>query len=517
VENSPCAYLVGAGPGDPGLITVRGRHLLRRADVIIYDHLVDSRLLRYARPNAELIFVGKKAGCHTLPQDQISQLLIEKAQNCECVVRLKGGDPFVFGRGGEESLELGRAGIAFEIIPGVTAGVAAAAYAGIPLTHRDFASSLAFITGHEDADRTGPSRIDWPALGRWQGTLVFYMSVKNLSSICRTLRQHGMSPDTPAALISRGTTPRQQTLTATVATLPDIAVEHNISPPAVIVIGQVVTLREHLNWFEKRPLFRRRIVVTRSRRQAGELLDSLTMLGADVLECPTIKIEPPVDSQPLHNAIRELHNYDWIIFTSVNGVDAFFGALDNLGLDTRHLAGARVCAIGPATAGCLKSNGLVADLIPPRFRAESIVETLEQNEKLEGTNILLPRADIAPPDLSLSLRNSGANVHEITAYRTVIDEEPLDGTVINALEQDAIDWITFTSSSTVRNFLERIDQKLLSGKSFRIASIGPVTSDTIRQAGLEVHVQPEQYTIPALIAAIIDSEKQNQTKKKKRI
>jgi len=468
VDSSVRVYLVGAGPGDPGLITVRGRQLLCRADVIIYDHLVDSRLLRYARPNAELIFVGKKAGCHTLPQDQINQLLIEKAQSCECIVRLKGGDPFVFGRGGEESLELGRAGVSFEIIPGVTAGVAAAAYAGIPLTHRDFASSLAFITGHEDADRTGPSRIDWPALGKWQGTLVFYMSVKNLSLICRTLQQHGMSPDTPAALISRGTTPRQQTLTATVATLPDMAVEHNISPPAVIVIGKVVTLREHLNWFERRPLFRRRIVVTRPRRQGGELIDSLTMLGADVLECPTIKIEPPVDIQPLHNAIRELHNYDWIIFTSVNGVDAFF--------------------IGPATAGRLKSNGLVADLVPPRFRAESIVETLEQNEKLEDTNILLPRADIAPPDLSLSLRNSGASVHEITAYRIVIDEEPLDGAVINALEQDAIDWITFTSSSTVRNFLERIDKKLLSGKSFRIASIGPVTSDTIRQAGFEVHV-----------------------------
>lgn len=509
MDNSPRVYLVGAGPGDPGLITVRGRELLCCADVIIYDHLVDSRLLRCARPNAELIFVGKKAGCHTLPQEQINQLLIEKAQSCECVVRLKGGDPFVFGRGGEESLELAKAGVSFEIIPGVTAGVAAAAYAGIPLTHRDFASSLAFITGHEDADRTGPSRIDWPALGKWQGTLVFYMSVKNLSSICRTLRQHGMSPDTPAALISHGTTPRQQTLTATVATLSDMAAEHNISPPAVIVIGKVVTLRESLNWFESRPLFRRCIVVTRSRRQVGELFDSLTMLGADVLECPTIKIEPPADIQPLHNAIRELHNYDWIIFTSVNGVDAFFHALGTLGLDTRCLTGVRVCAIGPATARRLKSNGLIADLIPPRFRAESIVETLEQNEKLEGTNILLPRADIAPPDLLLSLRNSGANVHEIAAYRTVIDEEPLDGAVINALEQDAIDWITFTSSSTVRNFIERIDQKLLSGKSFRIASIGPVTSDTIREAGFEVHVQPEQYTIPALIAAIIDFETHN--------
>ena len=509
MDNSPRVYLVGAGPGDPGLVTVRGRQLLRRADVIIYDHLVASRLLRYTQPNAELIFVGKKADCHTLPQDQINRLLIEKAQNCECVVRLKGGDPFVFGRGGEEALELSRAGIPFEIVPGVTAGVAAAAYAGIPLTHRDFASNLAFITGHEDADRTGPSRIDWPALGKWQGTLVFYMSVKNLSFICRTLQQHGMSPDTPAALISWGTTPRQRTLTATVAALPDLAVEHDISPPAVIVIGKVVTLRDRLNWFEKRPLFHRRIVVTRSRRQGGELLDRLTMLGADVLECPTIKIEPPVDTQPLHKAISELNNYDWIIFTSVNGVDAFFHALETLGFDTRRLAGSSVCAIGPATAGRLKSNGLIADLIPPRFRAESIVETLEQNEKLEGNNILLPRADIAPPDLSLSLRNSGANVHEITAYRTVIDEAPLDE-VVNALEQNSIDWITFTSSSTVRNFLERIDKKLLSGKSFRIAGIGPVTSDTIRQAGLEVHVQPEQHTIPALIAAIIDFEIRNQ-------
>jgi len=503
ISAKPIVYLVGAGPGDPDLITVRGSDLIRRAHVIIYDNLVSPRLLSLASPDAELIYVGKKAAHHSLPQEKINQLIINKAQPGRVVVRLKGGDPFVFGRGGEEALELSKAGIDFEIVPGITAGLSVPAYAGIPVTHRDFASELALITGHEDASRTGPEQIDWPALASWQGTLIFYMGVKNLPTISQKLQKHGMSPDTPAALIRWGTTPAQQTLTGTLSSLPDLAQQHQFTPPAIIVIGQVVPLRQHLQWFEKRPLFGRRIIVTRARAQASRFCEMLSGLGADVLEFPTIRIEPPAETQPLYDAVANLGGYDWVIFTSPNGVESFFDCLLETGSDARRFGSVNICSIGPSTAAQLSSYGLTADLIPDKFLSTAIVEALTSAEDLSGKRILLPRADIAPDDLPQALRNLGAHVDEITAYQTVIDDSPKDQ-IIEAIQQDSIDWITFTSSSTVRNFLSQIDLKILSGKKLRLASIGPQTSATIKQAQLNIDVQASEHTIPGLVNAILN-------------
>jgi uroporphyrinogen III methyltransferase/synthase len=498
-----CVYLVGAGPGDPGLVTVRGMELIKKADVIVYDNLVPDRLLQQARADAELIYVGKQAGEHSLPQEKINQLLIEKAREKQIIVRLKGGDPFVFGRGAEEAIELVAAGVKFEVVPGVSSGIAVCAYAGIPVTHRDFASDLAFITGHEDPTRKGESHIDWEALGRWQGTLVFYMGVRNLPMICANLQRHGMTGDTPAAIIRCGTTAAQQTLKATVSTIAELAAGSNFAPPAIIVIGKVVDMRDQLNWFESRPLFGSRIIVTRSRAQAGELVNRLSQLGADLLEFPTIKIKPPLDSQLLRKAVHNLQRYHWIIFTSVHGVEFFFEYLHNAGHDSRGLGSAKVCAIGPATAGRLKNFGIVADLVPPQFVAESIVSSIGRAGDIKGKSILLPRADIARADLAEALKRMDAHVEVVTAYRTVAENVPKDE-VLNALQQNNIDWITFTSSSTVKNFFAQIDVNLLSEKSLRIASIGPITSAAIRQAGLSVDVEAGEYTIDGLVKAICE-------------
>ncbi|KPK77606.1 MAG: hypothetical protein AMJ79_02635 [Phycisphaerae bacterium SM23_30] len=496
-----CVYLAGAGPGDPGLITLRAMQLIEEADVIVHDYLVSRLLLQRARPEAEIIYAGKKAGQHSLPQDEINQLLIEKARENKKVVRLKGGDPFIFGRGGEEAVALVEAGVKFEVVPGITAGVAAPAYAGIPTTHRDYASELALITGHEDSGRTGPSRIDWELLGRWRGTLVFYMGVKNLPVICAHLQEHGMSGARPAAITAWGTTPRQRTLVGTVSSLTRLAAEHNFESPAVITIGEVVGLQEKLNWFERRELFGERLVVTRSRAQASALAEQLMRLGGEVLEFPTIRIVPPTDLAPLQEAVEGLSGYDWVIFTSVNGVECFFGVLSDMGKDVRQFATAKVCALGSATADRLRTSGLAADLIPPRFVAESIIEALAAAEDLKGKRILLPRADIARADLPETLKKMGAAVDEIVAYHTVIDDSSKDE-VIKAIEQDQVDWVTFTSSATVRNFLSQIDLKLLAGKKLRLVSIGPVTSATIRKAGLKADVEAEEYTIGGLVQAI---------------
>ena len=495
-------FLVGAGPGDPGLITVRGRQLIAEADVLVYDYLASETFLRFAPPDAERIYVGKQAGRHTLPQEKINQLIVEKARQGKNVVRLKGGDPFVFGRGGEEAVELAKAGIEFEIVPGVTAGVAAPAYAGIPVTHRDYAGDFALITGHEDASRTGETHIDWQALGKWKGTLAFYMGVKNLPVICNTLQKYGMAPDTPAALIAWGTTPRQRTLTATLAALPERAEKQNFQPPAIILIGHVVKLRDRLNWFESRPLFGRRIIVTRARAQAGELTEKLTQLGAEVIECPTIRIEPPEDLAPLKKAIEDLPNYDWLILTSVNGVQAFFTQLIAAGYDARRLAGVKVCAIGPATEKKMTDFGIRPDLVPHRFVAESILEAFTSRDNIENQRILLARADISRKELYVGLLKMGAKVDEVVAYRTVRDESAKEKTLA-AIEANQVDWVTFTSSSTLRNFLEIIDPKTLSGKKLKLASIGPVTSATITEAGLTLDVEAAEYTIPGLVEAII--------------
>jgi len=499
-------YLVGAGPGDPGLITVRGRQCIEQADVLIYDYLAAETFLHYAPPDAQRIYVGKKAGQHTLQQEKINQLIVAKAQQGKNVVRLKGGDPFVFGRGGEEAQELAQADIEFEIVPGVTAGVAAPAYAGIPVTHRDYASDFALITGHEDASRTGETQIDWEALGRWKGTLAFYMGVKNLPLICANLQKHGMASDTPAALIGWGTTPRQRTLTAAIATLPDLAEQQNFQPPAIILIGHVVKLRDQLNWFENRPLFGRRIIVTRSRVQASELTEKLTRLGAEVIECPTIRIEPPEDVAPLQQAIEDLPKYDWLILTSVNGVEAFFNQLIAAGYDARRLANIKVCTIGPATAQKMKDYGIRPDLVPERYVSESVLDAFKKGGKVLKKRILLARSDISRKDLPVGLSEMGAEVDDVVSYRTVRDESGKDQAV-RAIEADEVDWVTFTSSSTVRNFLGIIGLEKLTGKKLKIASIGPITSDTIEKAGFRVDVEAEEYTIDGLVEGILRGSK----------
>jgi len=497
-------YLVGAGPGDPGLLTLRGRQLLSRADVVVYDYLVSPRLLDHAPAHAERIYVGKRGSAHTLSQEKISQLLIDRARGGATVIRLKGGDPFVFGRGGEEALALAEEGIAFEAVPGVTAGIAGAAYAGIPVTHRDMASTLTLVTGHEAADKPC-SALDWHALAHCRGTLAFYMGMGNLRSICKKLIDEGLEPDTPAAVIHWGTTPRQQVITGSVGNVPDLAEEGGLGPPALIIIGHVVMLREKLMWFERRRLFGRRIVVTRARRQAGDLTSRLVELGAEVIELPTIRIEPPEDSAPLRQAVGELSEFDWVVFTSVNSVEAFFAALSEAGRDSRALASAKVCAIGPATAGRLTAFGIRPDAQPARFTSAALVETLASLEDLSGARILCPRADIAPADLSEALTARGAIVRQVTAYRTV-PETSGAAQVAELLARDEIHWLTFTSCSTVENFFGIVKPDLVRSSSVRIASIGSVTSGAIRRCGFVPDVEADRHTIGSLIDVIIRLE-----------
>ena len=501
-------YLVGAGPGDPGLLTVRGREVLGRADVVVYDALLSERLLDLAPPGAERVYVGKRASAHALPQDEINALLVERARAGRTVVRLKGGDPYVFGRGGEEALALAEANLQFEVVPGVTAGVAAAACAGIPLTHRDLASAVAFVTGHEADDKTGPA-LDWAALARFPGTLVFYMGVRNLAAICRELAAHGLDPSTPAAAVHWGATPRQKTVAGTLATLSGAAAKADLGPPAIIVVGAVAALRDRLAWFERRPLFGRRIVVTRARRQAPRLAAALEELGAEVLEAPAIRIEPIADGAPLRRAVRRLADYQWIIFTSVNGVDAFRAVLAEAGLDARALAPCQVAAIGPATADRLAAGGVRADLVPGSFTSAALVRALARRVNLQGLSVLCPRADIAPKDLVDALAEAGAAVEDVPAYRTAADDA--GGPRLAArLREGGADWITFTSSSTVRNLLESVGDEAVRASGARLASIGPATSGAIRARGLEPAVEADPHTIPGLVEAIVAHEQRRQ-------
>jgi len=499
-----CVYLVGAGPGDPGLITVRGRELLSQADVIVYDYLVCSRLLTYAKSGAEMIYVGKQSGSHTLRQEQINDLLVRRARDGATVVRLKGGDPFVFGRGGEEMLELAEAGIAFEVVPGITAAIAAAAYAGIPVTHRRLASNFGLITGHEAPDKAD-SDLDFQALANWKGTLAFYMGVTNLAAICKSLIDHGLSGQTPAALIRWGTTSRQRVLTGTVSELPKQAVNTKFKPPAVLIIGKVVSLRDKLKWFELRPLFGRRIVVTRARPQISGLTAAFERLGAEVIEMPTIRIEAPEEPGTLERSVTELDAFDWIIFTSANGIDAFFSALERAGLDSRALGSLKLCTIGPATAERLSCFGLQSDLQPEKFISIEIVSALASQEDLSGMRILCPRADIAPAAMVDALGAQGALVREVTAYRTVPDGSGAED-VAALLAKNEIDWITFTSSSTVKNFFDVMKSKTPRLDKVGLASIGPATSTTLGQFGFTPTVEAEPYTIEGLVGAIVARE-----------
>lgn len=498
-------YLVGAGPGDPGLLTLKAKECLERGDVIIYDNLANRDFLKYALEGAEKIYVGKTGGCHSMSQDEINRLIVDKAGKGLQVVRLKGGDPFIFGRGGEEAEELVKAGIAFEIVPGVTSAIAVPAYAGIPLTHRDYTSTVAFITGHEDPGKA-ESSLDWEKLSTGVGTLVFLMGVGNLPGIVEKLLAHGLSRDTPIAVIRRGTVPEQRTITGTLENINQAAGEAGIRPPAIIVVGEVVKLRRTLNWFENRPLFGKRVVITRAREQASEFLAMLSGLGAECVEFPSIEIVPPENWDALDRAIQNLEGYQWLLFTSVNGVKYFFERMRHQEKDARDLKGIKIGAIGPKTAAAIVEKGIRPDLVPKEYRAEAIIREMDKQE-IEGARILLPRAEKAREILPRELESLGARVDVITAYRTIKPHHDLDR-VKKMLEKGEIDLVTFTSSSTVSNFLEMFepDTGLLKKwmQKVTVACIGPITAEKARENGLSVKITSQDYTIEALVESILD-------------
>jgi uroporphyrinogen III methyltransferase/synthase len=495
-------YLIGAGPGDPGLITVKGLECLQKADVVIYDYLAAPALLHHVSDRAERIYVGKKGGEHTLSQDGINALLVEKASQGRIVARLKGGDPFIFGRGGEEAEVLIAAGIEFEVVPGVTSAVAAPAYAGIPLTHRQFTSTVAFVTGHEDPGKT-QSSIHWPSLAAGIGTIVFFMGVKNLPQIAGQLRRHGKPADTPVAVIRWGTTSQQQTVTGTLSDIEGNVRAAGIKAPALIVVGEVVRLRETMQWFENRPLFGRTVVVTRAREQASDLAQALEALGATCLEIPTIKVAPPPAWEPVDNAIAHLADYDWLVFTSVNGVGFFFERLFQQGKDVRALGRLRTAVIGPATARRLADFGLKSDIVPETFRAESIVQAFAPHD-MAGKRVLLPRALEARTVLPEELGRMGATVDEVAVYRTLAVEQGR-GELIEALQNGRVDLVTFTSSSTVKNFKALLPDDAFAGliEDLTVASIGPITTETAEKLGFTVHLTADRYTIDGLVEAIL--------------
>ena len=497
-------YLVGAGPGDPGLLTIKGRECISRADVIVYDYLANQELLEYARGDADLIYVGKKGGCHTMSQEEISSLIVDKTLSGLMVVRLKGGDPFIFGRGGEEAQKLSSAGLDFEIVPGISSAIAVPAYAGIPLTHRDHTSTVAFITGHEDPGK-GRSEVAWDKLATGAGTLVFLMGVGNLASIAQRLIDHGRAPDTPVAVVRRGTVVEQRTLVGTLENIARLAKENELGPPAVIVVGDVVRLRNELNWFEKRPLFGRRIMVTRAREQASQFLRDLTRLGAGCIEFPTIKITPPQTWEFLDKAIDALESYNWLLFTSVNGVKYFLTRLKALGKDVRDLKGLKIGAIGPKTAESWQDMGIEPDLLPDEYRAEAVAECFEQLG-IKGMRILLPRAAKAREILPDRLRKMGAEVDVVPAYQTFKADSDIAG-VKNMMEQGDIEMVTFTSSSTVTNFVEMFEADREKLKKWMaettVACIGPITAETAQENGFAVDLIPPEYTIESLTESIV--------------
>src|ERR1700738_1386509 len=490
-------YLVGAGPGDLGLVTLRAKECIEQADVIVYDHLANPEMLSWARESAEIIYAGKKAGEHALTQDEINALLVKKAQEGNQVVRLKGGDPFVFGRGAEEAKAIVDAGILFEIIPGITSAIAAPAYAGIPVTNRAQNSHVTFFTGHEDPAKT-ESSIDFAALAKWGGTQVMLMGVERIESITREMLARGVRADLPVALVRWGTTGRQETLVGTLADIAKRVVEAGFEAPAVAVFGDVVALRENLNWYEKRPLSGKRIVVTRTRKQASALSEQLRALGADILELPTIRIEPPTDLREFAELVQDAHAYDWIVFTSANAVEAFFEMFFKLYDDAREIGAARIAAIGPATAQRVRDFHLHVDLQPEEFVAQAVVREFQKQGGVENLRILIARAEKARDVLPRELSKLGAIVDEAFAYRTVRETRDVTGAQRRLLAEGA-DLITFTSSSTVENFLAL---GLPWPKGMQIASIGPITSKTAADHGLKIDIEARRHDIEGLVEAI---------------
>jgi uroporphyrinogen III methyltransferase / synthase len=492
-EGTGRVYLVGAGPGDPGLLTARALELIARADTILYDRLIPSQALAGAHPDVELLFVGKQGGGQSVPQEQTETLMVERALAGRTVVRLKGGDPFVFGRGGEEALALREAGIDFQVVPGVTAGVAAAAYAGIPVTHRGVSTGVALVTGHEDPAKP-EQELDWDALAAFPGTLVFYMGVRALPRIADSLIAAGRSPSQPVALVERGTLPDQRTVSGTLATIAEVAGRESVKAPAITVVGDVVNLGQSLAWLEDRPLAGLSVAVTRARAQASDVARRLEDLGASVIQAPTIRVRelsdpalPPLDTSP----------YDLVCLTSANGVQFLFKRLNCAGRDARGLAGARIAAIGPGTVAALAEHGIVADIVPERSLAESLVEALSE---LEIRRALLATAGGARETLPAALRERGVSVDVLALYETVA--EPLSESALTAARR--ADYITFTSSSSVRFFLQAAGEP---GPGQRLVSIGPVTSATLAEHGLRAHVEAQQHDVDGLVEALLADAK----------
>lgn len=503
MSKSGTVYLVGAGPGDPGLLTLRGAELLKRADVVIYDLLVNPVLLRLARPQCELISRGKR---QEISQEQLNALMIAKAKAGKCVVRLKGGDPYIFGRGGEEAEALVAAKIPFEVVPGVSSITAAPNYAGIPLTHRDCTSNFTVFTGHEGDGKT-TSALDFDQIARISGTKVILMGVTHLPELTQALLTRGMSPETPVAIVQWGTWGKQKSHVGTLGTIEKLAASEHITPPALTIIGDVVKFREKLNWFEQRPLFGRRVVVTRSRAQAAELATRFTELGADVLEIPCIKTSAPVNVQSLTEALLELNSYDWLVFTSANGVTSFFEYFFKGFKDTRDIGGVRIAAVGPATAAKLRELHLQVDLMPEEATGAKIAREFAKFESVENLKVCLLRAEVANPDLPRALEELGAIVDDIPVYRTVAEPDALADVSAKLLATGA-DWITFTSASTVEHFHQRFNLPALLKKfsQIKVASIGPETTKAIESLALKPNVEAKQHTMEGLVTVLLKAK-----------
>ncbi|MDH4231623.1 MAG: uroporphyrinogen-III C-methyltransferase [Nitrospirota bacterium] len=501
-------YLVGAGPGDIGLLTVKGLRCLQKAEVVIYDFHLNAQILNYISHNAEFIYAGKRGGHHTMTQDEINAAIVQKGKEGKIVCRLKGGDPFVFGRGGEEAQILAKEGIAFEVVPGVSSSVAAPAYAGIPLTHRLYSSSFAVIPGYEDTTKE-ESAIDWAKLATGVGTLVFLMAVKNIDILTEKLIENGRSPDTPVAVVRWGTRPDQKTLISTLKDIAALVKEKDIRPPAVTVVGDVVTLRDELNWYEKKPLFGHRVLTTREHAGGFEPLEDL---GAEVIQFSTVEIVPPEDWDELDRGIDTIESYDWLVFTSSNGVDYFFRRFFERDRDIRELKGLKICAIGTKTAASIKKFGIRVDLIPGTFNAEGLIEAFTDPQgaesikpgalPLEGKKFLLPRAEVAREIFPEKIRELGGAIDVPVAYRAVKPEK--HGKMLRRfLKEGRVTIATFTSAATFNNFREILGEdadELL--RSVAIAVIGPVTAKAIEKAGLRVHIMPREATVEAMVDEI---------------
>lgn len=503
VKEKGFCHLVGAGPGDPGLFTLLGKTCLSKAQVVVYDHLCSSELLHFAPESAECIYAGKQAGHKTLSQQEINRLLVEKAKNGLCVVRLKGGDPFLFGRGGEEAEALAAAGIDFDIVPGVSSAIAGPAYAGIPVTHRDYNSYLTIFTGHEDISKRSP-KLDYAAImANTNGTKIMLMGMARFERVIKALLTHGMQKNTPVALIRWATTGRQQTLCGSLGNIVRQVKDTGFSAPAIAVFGEVVQLRKKLNWFESRPLFGKRIAVTRSLQQSGTLLQALRKLGADAFELPTIRIMPPKDKKAFHQLVADTHKYDWIVFTSPNGVDAFFQVFFRIYNDVRAIGGVHIAAIGPATAARVRSRHLQVDLMPTQYVAEAVLKSFQEETSVENLRILLARSENARPFLRKELTRLGGIVDEAIAYRTVPENDAhakhAKYVGIKRFREEGADIVTFTSASTAANFFAL---QLTSPVKFLTASIGPITSHTLTRLGFAVDIEASNHTISDLVEAI---------------